>query len=139
MKAMNVLIIGSGAREHALCLAASQSERVQSVFVAPGNGGTALMGGKVHNVRLNATALDDLLAFAVENVIDLTVVGSEQPLELGIVDLFRSAGKKIVGPTKAAARLESSKVFAKEFMQRHGIPTAGYHVFRDALCRQCLC
>lgn len=132
MKAMNILIIGSGAREHALCLAASQSERVQLVFVAPGNGGTALMGGNVHNVCLNATALDDLLAFAVENVIDLTIVGSEQPLELGIVDLFRRAGKKIVGPTMDAARLESSKVFAKEFMHRHHIPTAGYHVFRDA-------
>jgi phosphoribosylamine--glycine ligase len=132
VKAMNVLIIGSGAREHALCRAVAQSERVQQVFVAPGNGGTALMGGKVRNVPLKATALDDLLRFAVDNSIDLTVVGSEATLELGIVDLFRDAQKLIVGPTQAAARLESSKVFSKEFMQRHGIPTAGYHVFRDA-------
>ena len=129
---MKVLIIGSGAREHALCWAAARSEKVTAVFVAPGNGGTALMGGKVRNVPLKATALEDLLQFTEDNGIDLTVVGSEQPLELGIVDLFRRAGKKIVGPTQAAARLESSKVFSKEFMKRHGIPTAGYHVFRDA-------
>ncbi|MCX6178526.1 MAG: phosphoribosylamine--glycine ligase, partial [Chlorobiales bacterium] len=129
---MNVLIIGSGAREHAIAWAVAKSEEVEVVFVAPGNGGTALMGGKVRNVPLKATALDDLLRFAGENHVDLTVVGSEQPLELGIVDLFRSAQKKVVGPTKDAARLESSKVFSKEFMQRHGIPTAGYHVFRDA-------
>jgi phosphoribosylamine--glycine ligase len=132
VKVMNVLIIGSGAREHAFVQAVVQSERVQRVFVAPGNGGTALMGGKVCNVSLKATALDDLLLFALDNAVDLTVVGPEQPLELGIVDLFRNAGQKIVGPTQAAARLESSKVFAKEFMQRHHIPTAGYHVFRDA-------
>jgi phosphoribosylamine--glycine ligase len=129
---MNVLIIGSGAREHALCWAAARSERVVAVFVAPGNGGTALMGGRVRNVPLKATELEDLLQFAEGNNIDLTVVGSEQPLELGIVDLFRSTGKKIVGPTQAAARLESSKAFSKEFMKRYGIPTAGYHVFRDA-------
>jgi phosphoribosylamine---glycine ligase len=132
LNAMNVLIIGSGAREHAMCCSAAQSEGVQRVFVAPGNGGTALMGGKVCNVPLNAVAIDDLLRFAVESGVDLTIVGSESPLELGIVDLFRCAGKKIVGPTQAAARLESSKVFAKEFMQRHGIPTAAYHVFHDA-------
>ncbi len=129
---MNVLIIGGGAREHALCWAAAQSNRVTAVFVAPGNGGTELMGGKVHNVALKATAIDDLLEFVRQNAVELTIVGSEQPLELGIVDLFRSAGQKIVGPTRAAARLESSKVFSKEFMERHGIPTAAYHVFRDA-------
>jgi phosphoribosylamine--glycine ligase len=129
---MKVLIIGSGAREHAMCWSALQSADVEAVFVAPGNGGTDLMGEKVCNVPLQATALDELLRFAVDNEIDLTVVGSESPLELGIVDLFRSAGKKIVGPTQAAARLESSKVFSKEFMKRHGIPTAGYHVFQDA-------
>jgi phosphoribosylamine--glycine ligase len=130
---MNVLIIGSGAREHAMCQCAVESEGVQRVFVAPGNGGTAMMGGPVCNVPLKVTALDDLLRFAEENAIDLTVVGSEAPLELGIVDLFRRAGKKIVGPAQEAASLESSKVFAKEFMRRHGIPTAGYHVFHDAL------
>ncbi len=128
---MNVLIIGSGAREHALAWAAAESDRVEVVFVAPGNGGTALMGGKVRNVPLKAVAIDELLAFARDNNVDLTIIGSEQPLELGIVDLFRSAGRHVVGPTQAAARLESSKVFSKEFMQRHGIPTAGYHVFRD--------
>ena len=126
---MIVLIIGSGAREHALAWAAAKSESVELVFVAPGNGGTALMGGKVRNVPLKATALDALLRFAGDNHVDLTVVGSEQPLELGIVDLFRRAGRKVVGPTQAAARLESSKAFSKEFMQRHNIPTAGYHVF----------
>jgi phosphoribosylamine--glycine ligase len=129
---MKVLIIGSGAREHAMAWAAAKSERVHTVFVAPGNGGTALMGGKVCNAALKATELDELLLFAASNDIDLTVVGPEQPLELGIVDLFRNANRLIVGPTQAAARLESSKVFAKEFMQRHHIPTAGYRVFRDA-------
>jgi len=133
LRAMKVLIIGSGAREHALAWAAAKSERVDIVFVSPGNGGTALMGGKVRNVPLKATAMNELLAFAGDNNVDLTIVGSEQPLELGIVDLFRGAGRQVVGPTQAAARLESSKVFSKEFMQRHGIPTAGYHVFRDAL------
>ena len=128
---MNVLIIGSGAREHALAWAVAKSDRVKVVFVAPGNGGTALIEGKVRNVPLKATALNGLLEFARDNHVDLTVVGSEQPLELGIVDLFRNAGKQVVGPTQAAARLESSKVFSKEFMERQGIPTAGYHVFRD--------
>lgn len=132
-KAMNVLIIGSGAREHALCSSVVRSEGVERLFVAPGNGGTAMMGGKVTNVPVKVTALDELLRFAIDNGVDLTLVGSESPLELGIVDLFRKAGKKIVGPTQSAARLESSKVFSKEFMQRHGIPTAEYHVFRDAL------
>ena len=137
VKVMNVLIIGSGAREHAMCWSAARSEGVQRVFVAPGNGGTALMGGKVCNVPLKADALNDLLRFSVENNVELTVVGSELPLELGIVDLFRRADKKIVGPSQSAARLESSKVFSKEFMQRHGIPTADYHVFRDAQAAIC--
>jgi phosphoribosylamine--glycine ligase len=128
---MNILITGNGAREHAMAWAIAKSEQVHSVFVAPGNGGTALMGGKVHNVALKATDLDGLLRFAVSHDIALTVVGPEQPLELGIVDRFLGEGKKIVGPVKDAARLESSKVFAKEFMHRHHIPTAGYHVFRD--------
>ena len=81
---MNVLIIGSGAREHALAWAAAESDRVEVVFVAPGNGGTALMGGKVRNVPLKAVAIDELLAFARDNNVDLTIIGSEQPLELGI-------------------------------------------------------
>ncbi|ABL64585.1 phosphoribosylamine--glycine ligase [Chlorobium phaeobacteroides] len=128
---MNVLIIGSGAREHAMAWAAARNDAVQQVYVAPGNGGTALMGGKVQNVALKATALDELLEFAVLKAVDLTIAGSEQPLELGIVDLFRSAQKKIIGPSQAAAQLETSKVFAKDFMSRYGIPTAGYHVFRE--------
>ncbi|NTU86993.1 MAG: phosphoribosylamine--glycine ligase [Chlorobiaceae bacterium] len=128
---MNVLIIGSGAREHAFARAIAASGRVERVFVAPGNGGTALMGGKVCNVPLKAVQLQELLAFARESGIGLTVVGPEQPLELGLVDLFRKADMKVVGPVQAAARLESSKVFSKEFMRRHGIPTAAYHVFRD--------
>ncbi len=130
---MKVLIIGSGAREHAFAWSAAQSASVEVVYVAPGNGGTARMGGKVQNVALKAVDLEGLLSFAEENRVDLTVVGPEQPLELGLVDRFRSAGKKIIGPTQAAARLESSKVFAKEFMQRQGIPTAGYHVFTDGV------
>jgi phosphoribosylamine---glycine ligase len=131
LETMNVLIIGSGAREHAMALAASASQHVEMVFVAPGNGGTALMGGKVSNVPLKVSDLEGLLHFVEKNSIELTVVGPEHPLELGIVDLFRSAGKHIVGPSKAAARLESSKAFAKEFMQRQGIPTAAYHHFTD--------
>jgi phosphoribosylamine--glycine ligase len=127
---MKVLIIGSGAREHAMAWAASRNPGVETVYAAPGNGGTAMMQGKVHNVALKATDLEGLLRFALENSVDLTVVGPEQPLEAGVVDLFRDAGLRVVGPTRDAARLESSKVFAKDFMRRHSIPTAGYHVFR---------
>jgi phosphoribosylamine--glycine ligase len=129
---MNILIIGSGAREHAMAWAAMRSSRVSKVFVAPGNGGTATMGGKVCNAPIKATEVDKLLDFAASEKIDLTIVGPEQPLEIGVVNRFREAGRNIVGPTSEAARLETSKVFAKEFMKRHGIPTAGYHVFHDA-------
>ncbi|HWR01945.1 MAG TPA: phosphoribosylamine--glycine ligase [Chlorobaculum sp.] len=128
---MNILIIGSGAREHAMAWAAARSAKVSKVFVAPGNGGTALMGGKVRNTPIKATEVERLLEFAGEEKIDLTIVGPEQPLEVGVVDRFRQAGRRIVGPTKDAARLETSKVFAKEFMERNGIPTAGYRVFHD--------
>jgi phosphoribosylamine---glycine ligase len=129
---MNILIIGSGAREHAMAWAAARSEKVSRVLVAPGNGGTATMGGKVVNVPVSATAIDELLDLAVRESIQLTIVGPEQPLELGVVDRFRDAGLRIIGPTMDAARLETSKVFAKDFMKRQGIPTAGYHVFHDA-------
>jgi phosphoribosylamine--glycine ligase len=129
---MNILIIGSGAREHAMAWSAMRSSRVTKVFVAPGNGGTAMMGGKVCNTPIKATEVDKLLDFAGREKIDLTIVGPEQPLEIGVVNRFREAGRNIVGPTREAARLETSKVFAKEFMKRHGIPTAGYHVFHDA-------
>ena len=128
---MNVLIIGNGAREHAMAWAVARSSKVSTVFVAPGNGGTATMGGKVRNVSIKATDIDALLELVSKESIGLTVVGPEQPLEAGIVNRFREAGLKIVGPTAEAARLETSKVFAKEFMKRHGIPTAGYEVFRD--------
>jgi phosphoribosylamine--glycine ligase len=128
---MNILIIGSGAREHAMVWAALRSAKVSRIFVAPGNGGTAMMGGKVANVDIKATEVDKLLDFAVSESIDLTVVGPEQPLEIGVVNRFRDAGHRIVGPSKEAARLETSKVFAKDFMKRQGIPSADYRVFRD--------
>ena len=128
---MKVLIVGGGGREHALAWAMARSEKVSKVYVAPGNGGTAMMGGKVGNVALKATDVDGLLRFALDESIDLTVIGPEQPLEAGIVDRFSDSGKKVFGPTKYAAQLETSKVFAKEFMRRNGIPTAAYEVFRD--------
>jgi phosphoribosylamine--glycine ligase len=128
---MKVLIIGSGAREHAMAWAVLRSDKVSRLFVAPGNGGTAMMDARVSNIPVSASAIDQLLDFALSEGIDLTIVGPEQPLELGVVDCFLKAGLRVVGPSKDAARLESSKVFAKEFMQRHGIPTAGYRVFRD--------
>ncbi|MEO8837318.1 MAG: phosphoribosylamine--glycine ligase [Herbaspirillum sp.] len=126
---MKILVIGSGGREHALAWKIAQSERVQMVFVAPGNGGTAL------DTRLENIALTDpeqLADFAQAQHIELTVVGPETPLAAGIVNLFRARGLKIFGPTKEAAQLESSKDFAKSFMQRHGIPTARYQTFTDA-------
>jgi phosphoribosylamine--glycine ligase len=126
---MNVLVVGSGGREHALAWKLAQSPRVARVFVAPGNAGTARDPGLV-NVPL--TAIDDLVAFAREREVALTVVGPEGPLAAGIVDAFREAGLAIFGPTKAAAQLESSKDFAKAFMTRHGIPTARYETFADA-------
>lgn len=126
---MKVLVIGSGGREHALAWKLSQSERVQRVFVAPGNGGTAL-DEALHNVPL--TDLTALADFALAEKIALTVVGPEAPLAAGIVDLFRARGLRVFGPTQAAAQLESSKAYAKEFMQRHGIPTALHATFDDA-------
>ena len=126
---MKVLVIGNGGREHALAWKLVQSPKVQKVFVAPGNGGTAA------DVRLENVAITDhaaLADFALAERIALTVVGPEAPLAAGIVDLFRARGLRVFGPTKAAARLESSKNFAKEFMQRHGIPTAVFASFTDA-------
>lgn len=128
---MKVLIIGGGAREHALAWAVARSGKVSKVYVAPGNGGTSMMGGKVESVALRATDVEGLLRFAVNESVDLTVVGPEQPLELGVVDCFREEARKIIGPTKHAAQLETSKVFAKDFMKRYGIPTADYDVFTD--------
>ena len=126
---MKVLVIGGGGREHALAWKLAQSQRVQKVYVAPGNGGTATEPG-VANVNLGDAAA--LAEFAAAEKIGLTVVGPEAPLAAGVVDLFRARGLRIFGPTRAAAQLESSKAFAKDFMQRHGIPTAAYATFDDA-------
>lgn len=120
---MKVLVVGGGGREHALAWKIRQSPKVGQLYCAPGNGGIA---ADARMVPLAADNLEGLLNFALEEGIDLTVVGPELPLTLGIVDLFQAAGLKIIGPTQQAARLEGSKVFAKEFMRRHGIPTAGY-------------
>lgn len=126
---MKVLVIGGGGREHALAWKLAQSSRVQKVFVAPGNAGTAGEEG-VENIDI--IAVPDLAAFARGEGIGLTVVGPEAPLAAGVVDEFRAAGLRIFGPTRRAARLESSKDYAKAFMVRHGIPTAGYQTFTDA-------
>ncbi|NVE01372.1 phosphoribosylamine--glycine ligase [Massilia sp. BJB1822] len=125
---MKILVVGSGGREHALAWKLAQSERVQMVYVAPGNGGTA------RDARLQNVAITDLHAladFVEQEHIGLTVVGPETPLAGGIVNLFRARGLKVFGPTKEAAQLESSKDFAKAFMQRHGIPTAEYQTFSE--------
>ncbi|HYR34529.1 MAG TPA: phosphoribosylamine--glycine ligase [Burkholderiales bacterium] len=125
---MKLLVIGSGGREHALAWKLASSPRVQKVFVAPGNGGTATETG-VQNVQISGTR--ELIEFARRENIQLTVVGPEAPLAEGIVDAFRDAGLKIFGPTRAAAQLESSKDFAKRFMARHGLPTARHRSFED--------
>jgi phosphoribosylamine--glycine ligase len=123
---MKVLVIGGGGREHALAWRLAQSRKVQLVYVAPGNGGTAA-DRRLRNVPI--PRLDELADFAADEGIALTVVGPEAPLAAGAVDLFRARGLRVFGPTKAAAQLESSKDFAKAFMQRHGIPTAQYRTF----------
>jgi phosphoribosylamine--glycine ligase len=126
---MNLLVIGSGGREHAIGWRLAQSPRVSRVYVAPGNAGTAREDG-LFNVPL--TGIAELLAFARDQSIALTVVGPEAPLAEGIVDMFRAEGLRIFGPVQAAARLESSKDFAKSFMRRHGIPTGAYRTFEAA-------
>lgn len=125
---MKILVIGSGGREHALAWKLAQSEKVEKVFVAPGNGGTALES-KLENIAVSGS--EALADFAKQNKIALTVVGPEAPLAAGIVNTFRAQGLKIFGPTKEAAQLESSKDFAKAFMKRHNVPTAGYQTFTD--------
>ena len=126
---MKVLVVGGGGREHALAWKLAQSPKVQAVFVAPGNGGTAL-DNRLKNINITDAA--ELRAWAATEKIALTVVGPEQPLAAGIVDEFRAHGLRVFGPTKAAAQLESSKAFSKAFMKRHGIPTADYDTFSDA-------
>jgi phosphoribosylamine--glycine ligase len=126
---MKLLVIGSGGREHALAWKLAQSPKVQRVYVAPGNGGTARTAGLENLPITDPAALRD---WALREKIELTVVGPEQPLAAGVVDDFRVHGLRIFGPTRAAAQLESSKAFSKAFMQRHGIPTARYQTFTDA-------
>jgi phosphoribosylamine---glycine ligase len=126
---MKVLVIGSGGREHALAWKVTQNKEVSMVYVAPGNAGTAT-NPDMKNVPI--TKVEDLVKFALDEQIQLTIVGPEAPLSQGVVDAFRAQGLKIFGPTKAAAQLESSKDFAKAFMFRHGIPTAKYETFSDA-------
>ena len=125
---MKILVVGSGGREHALAWKLAQSERIQTVYVAPGNGGTAL-DNRLENIAI--TDPQELAEFVQRENVELTVVGPETPLAAGIVNLFRSRGLKIFGPTREAAQLESSKDFAKSFMQRHAIPTAEYQTFSE--------
>ena len=126
---MKILVIGGGGREHALAWKLAQSPKVQMVYVAPGNGGTAT-DARLQNLPI--TDILELRAWAQANKIAMTVVGPEGPLAAGVVDAFREHGMRIFGPTKAAAQLESSKAFSKAFMRRHGIPTAEYATFSDA-------
>ena len=126
---MKLLVIGSGGREHAMAWKLAQSPKVQKVFVAPGNGGTATENG-LENIDISS--IPELIGFAKKEQVYLTVVGPEAPLAAGIVDAFQEAGLKIFGPVRAAAQLEASKDFAKQFMQRHGLPTARYATFSSA-------
>ena len=126
---MKILLVGSGGRESAIAFKIAQNEKVSKIYVAPGNGGTALYE-KCEN--LNITDIDELLSFAKENNIDLTIVGPEEPLTKGIVDKFRSEGLRIFGPDKKGAELEGSKSFSKDFMKKYGVSTAEYEVFYDA-------
>ncbi|OFZ91154.1 MAG: phosphoribosylamine--glycine ligase [Betaproteobacteria bacterium RBG_16_66_20] len=126
---MKLLVIGSGGREHAIAWKLAQSPRVQKVFVAPGNGGTATENG-LENIEI--ASVPELISFAKKEQIHLTVVGPEAPLAAGIVDAFQEAGLKIFGPLRAAAQLEASKDFAKQFMVRHGLPTAKHATFTNA-------
>lgn len=127
---MRVLIIGAGGREHALGWKAAQNPNVETVFVAPGNAGTALEP-KLENVNIAVEDIAGLVAFAQENKIELTIVGPEAPLVIGVVDAFREVGLPIFGPTQAAAQLEGSKAFTKDFLARHDIPTGSYANFTE--------
>ncbi|MBF9001239.1 phosphoribosylamine--glycine ligase [Vibrio nitrifigilis] len=127
---MNVLVIGSGGREHALGWKVAQNPDVTTVYVAPGNAGTALEP-KLQNVNIGVEDIDGLVAFAKDNAIELTIVGPEAPLVIGVVDAFNEANLPIFGPTKGAAQLEGSKAFTKDFLARHNIPTAAYANFTE--------
>lgn len=128
---MNILIIGGGGREHALAWKIAQSPRANKVYVAPGNAGTA-HENKIENIDITAEDIDTLLTFARDHAVDLTIVGPEVPLVLGIVDRFKAAGLRCFGPSQAAAQLEGSKTFAKDFLKQFNIPTAAYQSFTDA-------
>ena len=128
---MKILIVGGGGREHALAWKCAQSPRVQHVFVAPGNAGTALESN-VSNIDIAADDIDALLRFAIGEDVDLTIIGPEGPLVAGIADRFAAADRRCFGPSRNAARLEGSKAFTKEFLQRHRIPTAGFATFGAA-------
>ncbi|MCW8829608.1 MAG: phosphoribosylamine--glycine ligase [Gammaproteobacteria bacterium] len=127
---MKVLVIGGGGREHALAWKAAQSSEVKKVFVAPGNAGTA-REAKLENVAIGVEDIEALVSFARDNAIDLAIVGPEAPLVIGVVDAFEAAGLRCFGPSRAAAQLEGSKVFTKDFLARHNIPTAAYANFTD--------
>ncbi|HFS8445192.1 phosphoribosylamine--glycine ligase [Vibrio cholerae] len=127
---MQVLIIGSGGREHALAWKVAQNPQVDTIYVAPGNAGTALEH-KVQNVNIGITDIPALVAFAQDKAIELTIVGPEAPLVIGVVDAFRAVGLPIFGPTQGAAQLEGSKAFTKDFLARHNIPTAAYANFTE--------
>ena len=127
---MNILVIGSGGREHALAWKAAQSSQVEKIYVAPGNAGTA-REPKMENVAIGVDAIDELITFAKENDITLTIVGPEAPLVIGVVDAFNEAGLRCFGPTRGAAQLEGSKAFTKDFLARHNIPTGAYQNFTD--------
>ncbi len=127
---MKILIIGGGGREHALAWKVAQSSRVTKVYVAPGNAGTALEP-KIENINIAADSVDELLQFAIDTNIDLTIVGPEAPLVLGLVDRFQAAELRCFGPSQQASQLEGSKTFSKEFLARHNIPTAAYQSFTE--------
>ena len=127
---MKVLIIGNGGREHALAWKAAQADEVEIVYVAPGNAGTAVEP-KLNNVDIGVENIPGLVDFAKSNQVDLTIVGPEAPLVLGVVDAFQEAGLKCFGPSKAASQLEGSKAFSKDFLAKHNIPTAAYEVFTE--------
>lgn len=127
---MNVLIVGGGGREHALAWKVAQSPKVEKVFVAPGNAGTALEAN-IENVAIDVEAIDELIAFAKGNDIALTIIGPEAPLVIGVVDSFEAAGLRCFGPHKGPSQLEGSKSFSKDFFARHNIPTAAYQTFTE--------
>jgi len=127
---MNILIIGSGGREHALAWKSAQDESVSNVFVCPGNAGTALEN-KVTNISLDTNNFEIIERFCVDEKIDLVIIGPEQPLVMGMADFLQSKGIKTFGPSQAAAQLEGSKTFSKDFFIKYGIPTAQYASFND--------